>query len=790
MDENREYKRYQPDSKTGLTAQQVEERVAAGLVNGKTEVPTKSIKEIVRSNVMTLFNLINVILAVLVLSVGSYKNVLFMGVILCNTAIGIFQEIRAKRTIDRLTLISAPKAKVLRNGERKEISVEELVLDDVMILEAGNQICADSIVLNGDCEVNESLITGESDLIPKTAGDELLSGSFISAGRTFARVEHIGEANYAAKITKGAKYVKKNNSEIMRSINSIIKFIGFVIIPLGLILFVKQLFIIEQPFDVGIVNTVAAVIGMIPEGLVLLTSVVLAVSVIRLAQHKTLVQEMYCIETLARVDVLCLDKTGTITEGRMKLEEVIPLGEMTPEQANVILAELVEALSDNNPTFLSIAQHVEGMPTGWNVEQICPFSSAKKWSGASFSGHGTYVFGAAEFILQDRERNADVLAQVERYSAEGNRVLLLARSEEPFRGKELPGGVQPLALLLIADVIRENAQETLQYFAEQGVALKIISGDNAATVANVAQRAGLQDADRWVDASTLQTEKELAEAAEKYTVFGRVTPQQKLSLVKALKEQKHTVAMTGDGVNDVLALKEADCSIAMAAGSDAARHVSQLVLLDSNFASMPKIVAEGRRTINNIQRSATLYLVKTLYASALALIFVFLPYAYPFQPIQLTLINAVTIGIPSFFLALEPNNARIEGSFIYNVIRKAIPGAVIVVFAVLAAVLFGGYSGLTAEQISTVAVMGTAAASFSVLYRVCKPFQLWRGVLFGAMLGIFLVGFFFFFDLFSFVLPNLTMMLVALPIILLCYPIMKLVLRLVNRVLHQRGISS
>ena len=785
MEQNSELsiERYSPDSAVGLSLQQVEQRVAQGLVNHHTEVPTKTIPQIIKGNVFTLFNLINVILAVLVLMVGSYKNVLFMGVIICNTLIGTFQEIRAKKTIDRLSLISAPRAKVLRDGVKEQIPVNELVLDDVMVLEAGNQVCSDAVVVSGECDVNESLLTGESDPVSKKPGDVLMSGSFIVSGTVHARVEHVGAENYAARISSGAKYIKKPNSEIMNSINLIIKVIGFIIIPLGAILFYKQIFVANQPFDEAIVSTVAAIIGMIPEGLVLLTSVVLAVSVIRLSQHKTLVQELYCIETLARVDVLCLDKTGTITEGDMQVEEVLPLGTASLEQAEQALAALVHSLDDSNPTFYALKDRYGEVECSWKSTALLPFSSAKKWSGAAFP-QGSFVLGASEFIL--REGYEAIRPTVEQYSAQGSRVLLLARSSAAFRGKELPGQLEPMALILIGDKIRPEARKTLEYFDDQGVDLKIISGDNAVTVANIAKRAGLKEADRFIDASTLQTEEEVKAAAEQYSVFGRVTPQQKLQLVQALKEKKHTVAMTGDGVNDVLALKEADCSIAMASGSDAARNVSQLVLLDSNFASMPKIVAEGRRSINNIQRSSSLFLVKTIFSVILGLIFVFINHPYPFEPIQLTLINAVTIGIPSFFLALEPNKERIQGRFIYNVIRKSIPGALVVVLGVIASVVIGDYMQLTGDQISTVAALVTATAGFCVLYRVCKPFQLWRRLLFGALLCIFILALLLFRTLFAFEAPTLHMLLLLLPQMLLCYPVMKLFLFVVNGVLRDR----
>lgn len=774
-------KRYQPDPNMGLTPEQAGQRAAEGLVNHSAEVPTKSIGQIVRGNLFTLFNLINVILAVLILMVGSYKNVLFMGVIICNILIGTFQEIRAKKTIDKLSLISAPKAKAIRGGETVPLPVNDIVLDDILLLEAGNQVCADAVVVSGECEVNESLLTGESDPVLKKPGDLLMSGSFLVSGTARARAEHIGAENYAAQISAGAKYLKKPNSEIMKSVNLIIKIIGFIIVPLGLILFYKQLFVINQPFEEAIVSTVAAIIGMIPEGLVLLTSVVLAVSVIRLSRHKTLVQELYCIETLARVDVLCLDKTGTITEGTMQVEEVVSLEGSPQEAVDDALSALVHALEDSNPTFNALKERYGSYTSSWKSEAVFPFSSAKKWSGASFSGKGSYIIGASEFIL--REGYEAIRSQVEQYSANGQRVLLLAYSPNPFRGRELPDGICAAALVLIGDKIRPEAEQTLRYFDEQGVNLKIISGDNAVTVANIARRAGLRDAENYVDASTLETEEQVKEAAIRFSVFGRVTPQQKLQLVQALKEQKHTVAMTGDGVNDVLALKEADCSIAMASGSDAARNVSQLVLLDSNFASMPRIVAEGRRSINNIQRSSSLFLVKMIFSVLLGLAFVFISHPYPFEPIQLTLINAVTIGIPSFILALEPNRERIRGRFIYNVVRKSIPGALVVVAGVVATSLLGPFMGLDGPQVSTVAVLVTATTSFLVLFRVCLPFDKLRALLFGLLAALYVAALALFPGLFVFEPVTLEMLYLLVPQMLLCYPLLLLFLRLVNKIL-------
>ena len=721
--------RISADPEIGLTKEQVAQRFQEGWVNQEVEIKTKSIPRIVRDNLITPFNILNLILGVLVISVGSLQNALFLGVMFFNTIIGIFQEIRAKQIIDKLSLIAAPKAHVIRDGQKQDLDIHSIVLDDILALSSGQQICSDAIVCQGECEVNEALITGESDPVLKRPGDLLLSGSFLVSGHCFARVEHVGAENYAAKISASAKYIKRPNSEIMTSINKIIKWIGISLIPISIALFCKQLLISDQEVSRAIVSTVAALVGMIPEGLVLLTSVVLAVSVIRLSQHKTLVQELYCIEMLARVDTLCLDKTGTITEGTMQVDQLIPLEEpeKAPASYETILSALVTSLPDTNPTFLALKDAYPAS-CAWTSTHVIPFSSARKWSGVTFEGIGSFVIGAAEFIL--KEQFHQVQDQIETYSNQGHRVLLLAHFPETLAEKTLPETIIPLALLLISDKIRAEAKKTLEYFAEEGVTLKVISGDNAITVSNIAQKAGLADAANYVDATTLETTEQLEEAAEKYSVFGRVTPHQKLDLVKALKKKGHTVAMTGDGVNDVLALKESDCSVAMASGSDAARTVSQLVLMDSNFASMPLVVREGRRSINNLQRSASLFLVKTIFSTIIAICFIFINRDYPFLPIQFTLINAFTIGAPSFLLALEPNKERVQGRFVTNVLMKAVPGAITMSANVLLVMAISMYIPFSVEQLSTLCVLATSFTGLLVLFRVCWPLNWVRGGLF------------------------------------------------------------
>ena len=733
----------------GLTLKQVEEKAKKGEINLDANPPTKTVKEIVRSNICTFFNLLNIILGLLVILVGSYKNALFLGVIFFNIIIGIFQEVRAKRVIDRLSLVSAPKALVIREGVKKEIPTSEIVLGDLTELSAGKQICSDCKVLEGECEVNESLITGESDPVLKKAGDEMMSGSFVVSGNVKAQVVRVGADNFAAKMTAGAKYLKKNNSVMLRSLDTIIKVIAVCIIPMAAGLFLNSIFISSQPTDRAVVSTVAALIGMIPEGLYLLASVVMAVSTIRLAAKKTLAQDMYCIETLARVDTLCLDKTGTITEGKMQVENTKLLIEDFP--LDNAMTAFVSVMGDDNPTFNAVkarwgggisaegdnrgekdrGQHTQIPPKKINAVKTLPFSSAKKWSGAEFE-KGSVIFGAPEFILgKDYEK---IRVQCEKAQQEGLRVLLTACSDKPFNDHNLPSDIRAAALIFIGDIIRKEAPDTLAFFEKQGVDIKIISGDNPVTVSKIAGKAGVKNAEKFVDASTLNNE-DMEMAVKEYSVFGRVTPQQKLLLVQALKAQGKTVGMTGDGVNDVLALKEADCSIAMQSGSDAARSVSNLVLLDSNFASMPKVVAEGRRSVNNLQRSGALFLTKTIYSFILAFIFMFLPLPYPFQPIQLTLISTTAIGTPSFLLALVPNTDIIKGSFIRNILCKAMPQGITVALCSISSVLVAEFTDIPMDCMSTLTTVIVAAVSFFVVFRLMKPIKLWKGILLAVLMG-------------------------------------------------------
>ncbi len=709
--------RYNPKITTGLTDEQVQNRIKDNLVNFDSSVPTKSIKQIIFDNFFTLFNFLNLFLGIAVFLVRSYKNMLFLGIMLINTAISTFQEIHSKRIVDKLAIMAQSKVRVIRNGTETEISINDLVLDDIVIFKTGNQVPTDCIILDGDVLSNESFITGEPDSITKNKGEMLLSGSYVVGGKCIAKVEHIGEENYTAQISSGAKYVKKVNSEIMNSLNKIIKWLTFAIIPIGGLLFWNQMSLPGTTMQDAVVQSVAAVIGMIPEGLILLTSTVLAVSVIRLSKSKVLVQELYCIETLARVDTLCLDKTGTLTEGRMEVSSLLPIN-CEEDKLKNILANISKASDDENPTMQAIKEYFGNSLTNtFEINNKVAFSSKTKWSGINFKNEGSYILGAPEFILKDNFKNYE--DGIKKYS-EDYRVLLIAHSNEDFIDKNLPNTITPIGFILISDVIRKEASKTLSYFKDQDVDIKIISGDNPITVSKIAKQVGVQNAENYIDMSTLKTQEEIDKAATKYTIFGRVSPTQKKDLVIALQKNGKTVAMTGDGVNDVLALKTADCSIAMANGSDATKNVSQLILLDSNFASMPKVVAEGRRTINNIERSASLFLVKTIYSSVLALLFLFLSQGYPFEPIHLSLISVVTIGIPSFMLALEPNKERIHGNFLKNIISKAIPTALTTIISILVIAFALKLGKIPESAYSSLCVIATGISGFLLLFTLSK----------------------------------------------------------------------
>lgn len=732
---------------SGLTSLEVEKRKNEGKVNISSNLKTKSVKRIFYDNIVTLFNLINVVLFIALLLVGSYKNILFMGVVLTNIAIGVFQEIRSKRSVDKLSILSERKISVLRDGKECEISREDIVLDDVIVLSRGSQVPADCILVRGECKANESLLTGESDLIQKKVNDEMLSGSFVSSGKCFAKVTKVGADCYAAKINNEAKYIKKVNSKILKSFNFIIKLCTFVMFPIGVFFFINQFGIENGNIQQAVISTVAALIGMIPKGMILLTSSVLAVSIIRLSKSKVLVQEMYCIETLARVDVLCLDKTGTLTADSMNVTDVISFGS-SEDEIKIALSSVVNASEEINATLDAIESYTKNV-NPIKATSFSQFSSETKWSGGSFENGKTYIFGAAEFVFKNKEKYKNVFDKIDEIS-QTVRILTLSVSNGKISNSELPDDLQPMALILIKDKLRDNVNETIDYFKKQGVTLKVISGDSVKTVQNIAKEVGIEGAENAVDMSTVTSDEQLKEAAESCNVFGRVTPAQKKSLVLALQEKGHSVAMTGDGVNDVLALKEADCSVAMASGSDAARNVSQLILVNNDFASMPSVVAEGRRTINNIEQSSALYLVKTIYSVILSILFIFFNSQYPFEPIQLTLIGAFTVAIPSFVLALQPNDNRIKGNFTAKIFAHAIPSAVCVILNIILIISMGSFFGVSnSDELSTLCVYLTALSCFLLVVRLSLPINLLRGVMLAVSISGVVLGSLFFSGLFS-----------------------------------------
>ena len=729
--ERRPVKRLCPTPETGLTEEQAAQRRAAGWNNAAQDSLSKTEWQIVRDNVFTFFNFVFVALAACLFAVGAYRDMMFLGIVAANVFIGIVQELRVKRTLDKVTLLSGSTACVVRGGRTRTVPTDELVLDDIVLLRPGSQVCADAVVADGTLEVNEALLTGEAELVQKRPGDTLLSGSFVVTGACAARLDKVGTDCYAARITGEARRRKRHRSEMMRALDRLLRFISIAIIPVFVIMFAKQYFFLHTGLEYAMSSTVAAIIGMIPEGLYLLTSVALAVSMIRLAQGKVLAQDMNCIETLARVDVLCVDKTGTITEPHMEVGEVVYLDE--EKYAETVVTETLNAfyqsMEADNDTARAMAQKFHGKSL-WHAAQTIPFTSATKWSAAVFPGHGAFVVGAPEFIMGNRY--ADLKEAVDPWSEKGYRVLLVA---EYGGAPDQKGRVSPMALVALSNRIRPAAPKTFRYFAEQGVAVKVISGDNPVTVSEVARQAGIEGAEKYVDAATLRSDEDIARAVREYTVFGRVTPNQKRKLVRALQRQGHTVAMTGDGVNDVLALKDADCGIAMASGSDAACHAAQLVLLNSDFSAMPKVVAEGRRVINNIQRAAALYLVKNIFSFLLALISLFATFPYPVTPLQLSLLSAVTIGVPSFFLALEPNHSLVKGKFLSNVFRAALPGGLTDLFVVLGVEVFFLTFGFSEAELSTMSAILLIVIGIMVLYEVCKPFDWKRRVLWGAMAG-------------------------------------------------------
>ena len=772
---------------TGLTNEQVQQRIEEGKINVNENPNTRSYKQIVRENVLTFFNFLNLALMIMVLLVGSYKNSMFMGIIVINTVIGIIQEVRAKKTLDKLAILTESKAVVLREGKKWSISTEKLVLDDILFLKTGDQVPADARVLEGSIEVNESLLTGESDNLQKNEGDELFSGSFVTSGEACCQVIHVGKDNYASQITSEAKEFKRHNSELRNSLNAILKTISVIIVPMGMLLFYKQYYIAGNGIRDAVVNMVAAVLGMIPEGLVLLTSVALTLGALTLTRKNTLVQELYCIETLARVDTLCLDKTGTITAGTMCVEQVQPYVEgmeiKAPDGANVsesestingaegetkeltelaaseiqgaentgltvsgaqleltmgeierVMANMMSVLKDKNATADALHKRFSRR-TDMPVDHCIPFSSDRKYSGVAFKTEGTYLMGAAQFLFPDGNEN--LIKQCAAYGKEGLRVLVLAHSPNLNRENELPEGLKPVALFMLTDIIRDNAPETLAFFKDQGVDLKVISGDDPVTVSAIAKKAGLENADKYIDATTITTPEDMERAVAECSVFGRVTPQQKKEMVLALQKQKHTVAMTGDGVNDVLALKEADCSVVMAEGSDAAKNIANVVLMDSNFAAMPEIVNQGRRVVNNIRTAASMFLIKTIFSVLLCLITIFWGDSYPFEPIQMSLISACAVGIPTFLLAQENNFNKIESGFLRYVFMNAFPAAVTITGCVFTIMLVCQNVYHSNVMLSTACFLVTGWNYMAALKTVYAPLSRYRKIIIYGMQFIF-----------------------------------------------------
>lgn len=768
--------RFNSDTKHGLSKEQVEQRINENLTNKVENKNVKTYRSIFFTNIFTFFNLLCFAVAAALIAVEAWTNLLFLVIITCNIVIGIVQEIRAKKTIEKISLVSAPTATVLRDGYKHEISVDEVVLDDIIYFSTGKQICADCKLVEGECEANESLLTGESVAVKKKKGDILYSGSFIASGKCTARVERVGEFNYTAKLSAKAKEYKKPKSELLKSLNIVIRCIGVIIIPLAILMYYNNFNELGVISDT-IKKTAGSIIGMIPSGMFLLTSVALAVGVIKLAKKHTLVQDLYSIEMLARADVLCLDKTGTITDGSMKVNSVIQLKDVN-HTINDIMGSMLTALEDNNQTSRALATHF-GYSKEFTKSVVLPFSSARKLSGVTFKNNETYVFGAPEFVL--KEKNAEVEKLVKQYASKGFRVILLASCVGAIEGDKVPLKRTPIAIIVIEDHIREDAAETIQWFKDNAVQIKIISGDNPITVSEVSKRVGVENAEKFISLEGLN-EQQVIDAADKYTVFGRVSPEQKMILVKALKNKGHKVAMTGDGVNDILALKEADCSIAMASGSEATRNVSHLVLMDSNFASMPSVVAEGRRVINNIQKSSSLFLMKTLFTMFLSVFCLILHTQYPFNTNQVLLLETCVIGIPAFFLSLQPNKEPIQGRFLPNLITSALPGAIIFTLNVIAMFVFDSIVG-TSGQFETMGSLVVTMAGFLVLFKLCKPFDVYRSCLFAGMVVVsVLVLAFMPWSFFDYTRLNLQNVLYMLVVVQFSYPLYANIVNLCNKI--------
>ena len=719
----------------GLTQAEVEERIADGQVNAIQDSSNRSVKDIVMGNTLTFFNFINIVLLALVLSVRSYKNMLFIFIIIANTLIGIFQEIKAKITLDKLKILTVSHVDVIRDGVKKSITVSELVKDDVILLKSGGQIPADGVILDGEVDVNESLLTGESDSIHKTCGSKVLSGSFVTSGKAMCLLTEVGHDCYMEKLSSEAKQFKRYKTELQRNLDTILKFISIIIVPLGIILFAKQYWISGSTYEQAALDTVAAVLGMIPEGLVLLTSVALALGAVRLARRSTLVRELFCIETLARVDTLCLDKTGTITEGHLCVQgEESVKEDVDLEQ---LMGRMVAALGDENETFQALRQHYKRNQST-NTKLVLPFSSERKFSGVVFEGEGTYLMGAYQFIFL--QADPAVLEKIAEYASQGLRVLTIAHSPNEMTDYTLAEDFEIVGFVFMTDVVRKNAPDILGYFEEQGVDLKVISGDDPVTVAAIAARAGLKDADKYIDATTIHTDEEMEDAILKYSVFGRVTPKQKQQMVRLLKQNGRTVAMTGDGVNDVLALKDADVSIAMASGSEAAKNTANLVLLNSDFASLPHIVNEGRRVINNIKAAASMFLIKTGFSVLTALLTIIVGQNYPFQPIQLSVINGCAVAIPTMLLQLEPSFQKVNKHFFREVLRMSMPAAFTITAMITIINNIGHSIGTPREMLSTVCVLATGWVYLITLRQVYSPMTGYRKFVIYLMQTAYLVA--------------------------------------------------
>lgn len=719
----------------GLTQAEVEARIADGQVNAIQDSSNRSVKDIVMGNTLTFFNFINIVLLALVLSVRSYKNMLFIFIIIANTLIGIFQEIKAKITLDKLKILTVSHVDVIRDGVKKSVTVSELVKDDVILLKSGGQIPADGVILDGEVDVNESLLTGESDSIHKTCGSKVLSGSFVTSGKAMCLLTEVGHDCYMEKLSSEAKQFKRYKTELQRNLDTILKFISIIIVPLGIILFAKQYWISGSTYEQAALDTVAAVLGMIPEGLVLLTSVALALGAVRLARQSTLVRELFCIETLARVDTLCLDKTGTITEGHLCVQgEESVKEDVDLEQ---LMGRMVAALGDENETFQALRQHYKRNQSA-NTKLVLPFSSERKFSGVVFEGEGTYLMGAYQFIFP--QADPAVLEKIAEYASQGLRVLTVAHSPNEMTDYTLAEGFEIVGFVFMTDVVRKNAPDILGYFEEQGVDLKVISGDDPVTVAAIAARAGLKDADKYIDATTINTDEEMEDAILKYSVFGRVTPKQKQQMVRLLKQNGRTVAMTGDGVNDVLALKDADVSIAMASGSEAAKNTANLVLLNSDFASLPHIVNEGRRVINNIKAAASMFLIKTGFSVLTALLTIIVGQNYPFQPIQLSVINGCAVAIPTMLLQLEPSFQKVNKHFFREVLRMSMPAAITITAMITIINNIGHSIGTSREMLSTVCVLATGWVYLITLRQVYSPMTGYRKFVIYLMQTAYLVA--------------------------------------------------